>query len=486
MKKLFLPLLALLCLGLNNTANAQPCNVSNATISNVTRVADGGGTCTLKFDLDFTVDNNGGSKIIVVHLWPALVYPTLPYANATNAAELTTSYGTITIDNEIRAGHPAPTYMAYPFEAGVTNLVTVPTLIRTGVSPYNFHLSGITIPGVSCTNVIAIKGDVWATNAGALNTNANVHCVTQNINLVAGDPTLSQPFKTCANPRMINFIVGTTSATAIQVTYKIYRDDNFFSSGQPVFNPLLDVEVTNPGTMPLTVSSSTNAPVTTSFVGNATPGENSEYWVVATFTPPPGQGSSSSLAKITAAGCSSPLPVKLVSFNASRSGSNVLLKWETVSEENNAGFIVQRKIAGENWREIAFVPSEATNSGAQKIAYQHSDINNAKGITQYRIVQKDIDGKLSYSEVRPVKGQGQVLQLMSVFPNPAQGGNFSILFSTEDAYDVQLMDGSGRAIKQHMSVKGSKTFSSILKGQYLIIADNKQTGERTTQKIIVQ
>ena len=162
------------------------------------------------------------------------------------------------------------------------------------------------------------------------------------------------------------------------------------------------------------------------------------------------------------------------------------MKWETVSEENNSGFIVQRKTASEYWREIAFVPSEAVNSGTQKIAYQYTDINNAKGITQYRIVQKDVDGKLSYSDIRPVKGQGQVLQLMSVFPNPAQGGNFSILFNNEDGYDVQLMDGSGRTIRQFMNVKASKTFSNILKGHYLVIAENKQTGERTTQKIIVQ
>ncbi len=481
--------LALLCLHLQQ-AYAQPCNVTNPTITNVHNTDDGQGKGVLTFDLDFTIGNNGGSKIIVIHLWPASLYPNLPYANATDAAELNNSYGTIVINNEIKTGHPNATYYSsYPFSAGVNLLATDPLIVRSGGAtqsdPFQFHLTEITIPNMPSSGVISLKGDIWATNSGSLNSNTSIQCVTKNINLVLGDPILTQPLKNCSNPRTLSFYVGATSATPISVDYRIYQDDKELVSGQPIFNPSSDVDVTIGGAQTISVASDAYYDgANTAFIGNGAPGENSSYWVVVTYTPP-GGGSSFSIAKIATNTCAGPLPVSLKSFTVARNNANVLLKWETTKESNNSGFVIERKTGMDAWRDLSFVSSRSDNGASgELLAYQYNDANSYKGITQYRLRQVDIDGRTRYSDIKAVKGLGQILATVSVFPNPAQGGNFTVLFNDDETYDLQIVDANGRVVKQFTSVRVSKSISDLKPGQYLVIADNQQTQERRTTKVV--
>ena len=75
---------------------------------------------------------------------------------------------------------------------------------------------------------------------------------------------------------------------------------------------------------------------------------------------------------------------------------------------------------------------------------------------------------------------------ISIFPNPAKGGSFSVILSGNALYNVDVVDGNGRLINHYSDVKGSKAFTGLTPGQYLVVAENKQTGIRSTQKIIVQ
>lgn len=483
--------LAMLCLYVHS-AFAQSCYVTNPTITNVHNTDDGQGTGVLTFDLDFTIGNNAGSKIIVIHLWPANLYPTLPYANATDADELKTSYGTIVIDNEIRNNHPNATYYSsYPFSTGVTILATDPLITRSGgatqTDPFQFHLSEITIPNIPSSGVVSIKGDIWATNSGSLNSNTSIQCVTKNINLVLGDPILTQPLKNCSNPRSLSFYIGATSATPITVDYEIYKDDKVLVNGQPIFNPSTDLDVTLGGTQTVSVASDSYYDgANTGFVGNNTPGENSSYWVVVTYSPP-GGGLSFSIAKIAANTCASPLPVSLRSFTVSRNSSNVVLKWETTKEQNNSGFMVERRTGMDPWKDLSFVPSRSENGfSGDVVSYMFTDFNNFKGVSQYRLRQVDIDGRIRYSDIRAVKGDGQSLNSLSVFPNPAPGGNFSILLNDDGVYDIVIMDANGRVLLQFSDIRGSKSVSDLRPGQYLVVAHNTKTAERRTTKIVVK
>lgn len=111
------------------------------------------------------------------------------------------------------------------------------------------------------------------------------------------------------------------------------------------------------------------------------------------------------------------VPVELTSFNASVNGNNVLLKWTTATEINNAGFDIERKTSNSDWRKIGFVAGSGTTT--ENRSYSFSDKNLTKGKYQYRLRQVDFGGTYEYSKtvevdvVSPSK-----FELAQNYPNP--------------------------------------------------------------------
>ena len=122
------------------------------------------------------------------------------------------------------------------------------------------------------------------------------------------------------------------------------------------------------------------------------------------------------------------LPINLKSFTAARNHSNVGLKWETALEENNKGFEIQRKIGAGGWENAGFVASSALHGNSSSpITYEFTDINAAKGISQYRLKQIDIDSRANYSTIRSIRGEEQSGRTI-VYPNPSNDGRINVVF----------------------------------------------------------
>jgi hypothetical protein len=488
MKKLLLLAIVYFTISTHGKLNAQ-CTVSNPVITNVSRTSNGNGTCTLKFDLSFTMENNNGNKTIVVHLWSGANYypsPGICYVGGggcgqPTAAQLAGSYGSIVIDNNTT---PATYYATYPFRTGVTILSTNPTIVRTGggnnSTPYNFSLSQITIPSVPCSGGVVIKGDIWSTNSGSLGSGTNPQCATSNIFLNIGDPTITG-FKSCTDPRLINFGVSTSSSTPITVTYKIYKSD-----GNLTFDPSTDLDVTLPGSDPITVSAATSPQGrSVGFVGNNTPGEHSDYWVVVSYTP--AGGTTFSVAQLMPNGNCIGLPVEFKSFSASREQNNVNLVWETASESNNKGFEVQRLVQG-NWETLAFVKTKAFDGNSStSLQYTYKDNNTFKSSSQYRIRQIDQDEKSRYSVIRSVTGIGSSGRIL-IYPNPSSDGKVTLSFrNASGSHDITITDASGRVVRKWKAMVGDNlTVDNLASGFYSVSVIVAETGEQMVEKIIVK
>lgn len=181
-----------------------------------------------------------------------------------------------------------------------------------------------------------------------------------------------------------------------------------------------------------------------------------------------------------------PLPVNLKSFTATRNRSTVGLKWETMSEENSAGFAIERNVAG-TWQQVGYVPTQAPNGYSQTLlTYTFNDLNNIKGVTQYRLRQEDIDAKVRYSAVRAVRGEGQIGKTI-VYPNPSLDGKVNVVF--EDASvkrDVAVIDLSGRVIRQIKAIANNNVqIDNLGSGVYTIRISVPETGEITVEKVVV-
>lgn len=182
------------------------------------------------------------------------------------------------------------------------------------------------------------------------------------------------------------------------------------------------------------------------------------------------------------------LPVNLVSFTAKRvSASMVNLAWVTGTELNNKGFQVERQIGTGNWEVVGFVNSLANGGNSSTdISYSFSDLNNTKAITQYRLRQIDLDAKEKFSEIRAVRGLDQKGSII-IYPNPSHNGSVNVIF--EDAVtkrDIQLVDMSGRTVRQISGITGNTIIlENLQSGMYMIRIMNAATGEQTVEKILV-
>jgi hypothetical protein len=182
------------------------------------------------------------------------------------------------------------------------------------------------------------------------------------------------------------------------------------------------------------------------------------------------------------------LPIKLKSFNARRSNrTTVELIWETEIEENNKGFYLQRKLGTGSWQEIGFILSKAVKGNSTTpLSYNFTDLNDSKGISQYRLRQIDIDGKEAYSVIRAVRGEGQKSSLM-VYPNPSGDGKVTVVFDdVKGVRDVSVIDMSGRMIKQMKAVTNNNIqIDNLNAGFYTVRILNTETGEQVVEKFVV-
>jgi hypothetical protein len=181
-----------------------------------------------------------------------------------------------------------------------------------------------------------------------------------------------------------------------------------------------------------------------------------------------------------------PLPVEFKSFTATRNRSNVQLRWETALEVNNTGFAVERNING-SWQQIAWVPTQAVNGTSDvTLSYSYLDMNSHKGISQYRIRQVDQDSKSKYTEIRSVRGDGQLGKTI-VYPNPTVDGKFSIVFEDAAATrDISVSDMSGRMVRQIKGITANNiTIDNLNPGMYTVRIVSPETGEQVVEKVIV-
>lgn len=142
------------------------------------------------------------------------------------------------------------------------------------------------------------------------------------------------------------------------------------------------------------------------------------------------------------------LPVQLASFTATAlSATSVRLQWETISEINNYGFYVERRISGSlDWRTVenSFVPGHGTTNERRTYQFIDNTLPNP-GAYHYRLRQVDLDGTVHYTEpITVVTGVTGVVEsaprqftLSQNYPNPFNPTT-EIQFSVENTGPTTL------------------------------------------------
>ncbi len=142
-----------------------------------------------------------------------------------------------------------------------------------------------------------------------------------------------------------------------------------------------------------------------------------------------------------ATNCSqAPLPLELLSFDASAQRDGVQVVWQTANERNTDRFEVERSAEGKYWKKLAAVPAAGFSKDIQEYSYiDFAPPTTAN--TYYRIKNVDTDDAYSYSETISVANPSA--SSFHLYPNPAQN---SIKWSLKSGGEYQVYDLGGHLI----------------------------------------
>lgn len=458
---------------------AQPCDLGVPGVKLNYSVQDGP-NCRIGIDVYFDLRHNSGGKWVWVHIWPSSAYSNWNYGSPPTMANggMVGSIATVGAEHQgtnlvVATSYP-PDNTIPGFQYAGISVFESPSAIPE-FERYTFKGIELIIPG-GCNVPQSFTADVWESQS---NTSQNIHCYTKNLVFYANDPKITGLLY-CLNPRKYKFDINTINTSGLTVNYNVFIDVD----GDAIYNPAVDNINVKTGTATLDANNSYK--FSSGILDYLPYSGQKDYadlplWVVVTSP------SLSYEAYGFIANTCIPLPVKFASFTAIRSNEKVELKWATASETNNKGFFIERKNADESWQQLGYIATKAYNgNSAEPLEYQFSDYNILKAVSQYRIVQADLDGRISYTQIRMVKGFGQSVKLL-VFPNPSPDGKINVLMENINAATVlQLIDLNGRIVKSWANISNDKVIvDGIKSGVYILRAWPGDGNEPVNVKIFV-
>ncbi|MCC3157186.1 T9SS type A sorting domain-containing protein [Hymenobacter sp. 15J16-1T3B] len=151
------------------------------------------------------------------------------------------------------------------------------------------------------------------------------------------------------------------------------------------------------------------------------------------------------------AACRSVLPVLPVTLLYARASwqakqAAVQLQWATATEEQNAGFAVERSADGREFEAVATVPGAGTSLVPRSYAYLDAKPLPSR-LSYYRLRQTDFDGAVHYSPLMVVKNGRTTLDLEL---QPAAEGTFrALLPGLVGSGQLAVYSAAGRLISTY-------------------------------------
>lgn len=142
----------------------------------------------------------------------------------------------------------------------------------------------------------------------------------------------------------------------------------------------------------------------------------------------------------------SALPIIGLELMARRQGEDVLINWNTQSEQNSAWFEIERSNDGIVFSQIGLVQAAGLSNNIRN--YQFTDVNAAKSMIFYRIKLVDADGSYKFSPVRVVARSDDNRNEFLLYPNPATSTvNIVLNKATSEDMQLQIINSMGQVVR---------------------------------------
>ncbi|MFD1628778.1 SBBP repeat-containing protein [Pseudopedobacter beijingensis] len=164
------------------------------------------------------------------------------------------------------------------------------------------------------------------------------------------------------------------------------------------------------------------------------------------------------------------LPVHLVYFNGKKESGKNSLSWQTLNENNNSHFILQRSTDGVMFSDVVTIEGHGNTSSVNN--YFYTDYVNLNGVIYYRLAQVDFSGHITYSDIIPIRNKWNE---SIVYPNPFIETVTLKLEENNGNTSVRVMDTAGRNVYTVSKVTGNEivlNLKSLPNGLYLVELKN--------------
>lgn len=172
-------------------------------------------------------------------------------------------------------------------------------------------------------------------------------------------------------------------------------------------------------------------------------------------------------------GTSGSLPVTWESITAEKQNSHSLIKWSTASEQNTKNFEIQYSTNTTDWSSIGTVLAAGNSNTQRNYSYVHTSPLKNNNYNYYRILQRDLDGKFSYSKIVSILFNEPGPEVV-VYPNPVEDV-LTIYTSTEQV--VSLYNAAGSLVWKAKLPAGRNQLpvNKFSKGIYILTTDQLKT-----------
>ena len=151
----------------------------------------------------------------------------------------------------------------------------------------------------------------------------------------------------------------------------------------------------------------------------------------------------------------------------------VILKWTAANEPLNQLYEIQRSLDGRGFTTIGTANGKGHNINLA--TYVIEDLNPVTGLSYYRLVNKNANGSISYSEWKAVNRAAIAASYLLVYPNPVSSLlSLKIAATQAEKTRVDILDVAGRVVKT-LSVSlynGEQTLqidmNGLSKGSYVV------------------
>jgi hypothetical protein len=180
----------------------------------------------------------------------------------------------------------------------------------------------------------------------------------------------------------------------------------------------------------------------------------------------------------TISGTTGSLPVTWETVSAEKQNGQSILRWSTASEQNTKDFVVQHSLNTTDWSSLTTVPAAGNSTTTRNYSYVHQNPLKGNNYNYYRILQRDIDDKFSYSKIVSIifNEPGADLQ---VYPNPVQD---QLTIFLAESQLVRLVNAAGATVWKGQLPAGRNTIPvhTYSKGVYVLTAGMQ------SQRVLIQ